>query len=132
MHTVVPVLVTDLGHPPQQWKESPAWSTVSPSSVLRVAMVSVTLNEPLLMSTIVPFSAAGNEVSDALNHLAAVHVGGIMQTGGDTLVVAGSGIGVDGRAFHALGALDLVLSHGKTSFRRKFCGRSAPQTKFAS
>ena len=58
-------------------------------------------------------SAAGNKVGDTLDHLAAVNVSGIVQTGGDALVVAGSSVGVDGGALYALGSLDLVLCHNK-------------------
>ena len=56
-------------------------------------------------------AAAGDEVGDALDHLAAVDVSGIMQTGGDALVVAGSNISINSAALNALGSLNLVLCH---------------------
>jgi hypothetical protein len=63
-------------------------------------------------------SAAGHEIGDTHDHLAAFDVVStaavnVEQTGGNALVVAGSGIGVDGAALYALGSLNSVLSHNK-------------------
>lgn len=61
-------------------------------------------------------AAAGNEIGNAGDHLAAFDfVGavaiGVEQTGAYTFVVAGSGVGVDSAAFNALGSLDQILCH---------------------
>lgn len=63
-------------------------------------------------------SAAGYEIGDTHDHLAALDVVGaaainVKQTGRNTLVVTGSSVGVDGAALYALGSLNSVLSHSK-------------------
>ena len=63
-------------------------------------------------------SAAGYEIGDTHDHLAALDVVGaaainVKQTGRNTLVVTGSSVGVDGTALYALGSLNSVLSHSK-------------------
>ena len=63
-------------------------------------------------------SAAGYEIGDTHDHLAAFDVVGaaavyVKQTGGDTLIVAGGGVGIDRAALYALSSLDSVLSHNQ-------------------